>query len=305
MKYHILTIMFVITCGSIFSNGIFSQIQINSIDYYTQDVYNTNFGTEIPLDITVGHSGLAVNFFITISGGGSGSVENRQLKDGTKTTEYFLYTDVQNQTLIKDIAANPTSDEVLSGYFSNNQSQITVSYTYVIPPAEFPATGYYSDSVVVTLYSGTLSNYTQVSQTTIQYAVQVPYEVNLSVVPTGAAFDVNSTAITLDFGVLTSGLERSADIVVLANTPYKLLLTSSNGSRLTRADQWEDSEIPYICSVNGSTVNLPSYQAVEIGQSTPTPAEGDRYELDFVIGDFWDVTTGIFQDTLQISLQSM
>lgn len=286
--------------------AISANVKLQSVNYYTGQNYNDDTGFEVIQTITVSHYGPAEDFFITISGGSNGTPENRRAADWQgNMVEYFLYNNPADKTIIKDLSSNPSSDEVLTGSFPKGKSTLDINYYYAVPAGVFPSAGYFSDTFTITIYSGTLANYILKESVNVQVSAQVPNIISISLVPEGSAYNVSSTDLTFDFGVLTSGLIRSADLIVKSNLPYFVNFTSANGGVLKRTDQWENSEIPYTCSVNSSPVVLMPWQSVTVLQGAPTSAAGLRNTIDVVIGDFWDVTSGTFEDQITITISSL
>ncbi len=271
--------------------------------------YNNLTGVDKATKIVIKHSGGAEDFFVTISGGGTNNTSNRLLltPDGD-TVSYQCYDDPTRKIIIRDLVDLPSSNEVLSGSFAANERRITLEYYYSLPSGLFPAAATnfeYSDTLTVTLYSGTLASFTEVASTNITATLRVRNDVNLSIVDQGGFFDSAQTTSTMDFGVLTSGTERYSDIIPRSNTPFTLSLTSGNGGVLKRTDQVETSEIPYSLYVNDALFSLPAGLAVEIGASGPTGNDGLRYRVRVQIEDFWGVTTGTFGDVIQVTLASL
>lgn len=281
-------------------------VSLSPGSWYTAQTYNGATGFEVAQYFTISHSGSADNYFVTVSGGKSGDPLNRRVSDNQGTgMGYYLYANASGTTSLKDLASGATAGEVLSGHFAAGNATATLNYRFVAPAGLYPPMGYFSDSLTVSLYTGTLKNYTLVSSLTIQVAIQVQYEMSLSVVPSGAAFNSALTQLTFDFGILTAGTTRSGDILVRSNVAYKVSLNSYNRGVLRRSDQWQATTIPYSCTVNGVAVDLTGSKAAVIGQGLTLSPEGTRYSVSFTIGDFWDVTTGTFSDTVQVTVSSL
>lgn len=276
-----------------------------SLEYYTSFSYDSQAGLSMKQEIVVNHSGAAGDFFITISGSGGGTPMNRQLQvDSGAALNYQIVNNPTDRYIIQDLSTSPSQNEVLAGNYSSGNNPVTLEYYLVADPGQFAPYGYLTDSFQISLYSGTLSNYELVQSVTIQIATNSPRIANLSVVSQGGSFDETQTQQTLDFGWLSARQERYADIIVQANLPYDLMIQSAGGSMLRRKDQWMAITIPYDCFVDGNVVDLTSGANVSIGSGDFSDPLGDRFELKFVIGDFWDVTEGTFEDIIQITLSA-
>jgi spore coat protein U-like protein len=297
----ILTLMILITIGM----SLYGAVTLKKVNTYQRAIYNNLTGFDISQGITVAHSGDAEDFFITISGGITNNTSNRLLRspDGD-TVNYQMFDNPTRRTILRDLQDLPSSTEVLSGSFVANEKKMDVEYYYSMPSGLFPAAAAYTDTLTVTLYSGTLNNFQEVESQNITVALTVRNDVQLSIVDPGGYFDPVQTTSTMDFGVLTSGTERHSDLIARSNTHFTLSLASGNGGVLKRTDLLENSEIPYSLYVNNAPFSLPAGQAVQIGESDPTGDDGMRYQVRVKIDDFWGVTTGTFEDVIQVTLSS-
>jgi spore coat protein U-like protein len=297
----ILTLMILITIGM----SLYGAVTLKKVNTYQRAIYNNLTGFDISQGITVAHSGDAEDFFITISGGITNNTSNRLLRspDGD-TVNYQMFDNPTRRTILRDLQDLPSSTEVLSGSFVANEKKMDVEYYYSMPSGLFPAAADYTDSVTVTLYRGTLGSFTEVDSQNVTVNLEVQNDVKLSIVDQGGFFDSAQTTNTMDFGVITSGTERYSDIIARSNTPFTLSLNSAKGGVLE--DLLATSVIPYSLYVNSVAVTLfPAGLAVEIGNSVPTGEDGLRYQVRAVIEDFWGVTTGTFEDVIQVTLASL
>lgn len=296
MKYRILFILLLLP-GFLFADMWFS-----SLEYYTSAHYDGS-ALVIPMGVEVTQQGEASAFFITLSGGQSNLPENRVLSSNEgATAPYQLYNDPSEKMILKDLVSMTGEDEVLVGYIEGGRSTAYLEYYFYMDGDLYAPYGYLRDDYTISLYRGTVDNYTFQKSVPLQVAITVDRKAFLSVVPQGGAFNESSTNLTMDFGFLTPRAERSADILVKANLPYTLSISSENGSILTQADGKSRSEIPYQCLVNGNPVALRAGRSVDIGAADISQREGDRYQMQFIIGDFWDIQAGTFEDTIQITL---
>lgn len=268
--------------------------------------YSQVSGVEVSLSIEVFHFDDPTDYFITISGGQNGTTSNRiSMNPSNNSIEYFLYNNLSDKIIIKDLSTTPSSNEVISGSLPNGHTRQTVTYNLYIPPGAFHPGGQYSDTVTVSLYKGNLSSYTFSDSRDLTFNIQVPDVIDISLVPLGANFDINSSNMTFDFGELFPGQTKNADIIVRSNLSYEVSLSSQNGSILKSIDPANSSEIPYICSINGSTITLPPLTPAVILQGIPTSNTGDRNRIDIVIGNFWDVGSGTYEDNITITLSAL
>lgn len=297
--------LFIILQFLILPNLVYSTISIQSINYYTSITYDNDTGVEVSQKIKVNNQGTPGEFFITIDGGQYGTVHSRRVEDWEgKGTGYSIYKDQTNKVIIKDTSSATDNTEVLNGKFTKSSQKKSLTYYIGMDKNIYPTAGYFSDTIKVTLYSGTLSNYTLVQSINIQIAIQVQNDIALSIVPKDSSFDAAKTDLTIDFGELTSGLQREADIIVKSNLNYKIDLSSSNGGSLKLVNTWSDKEVPYSLKVNNSEVNLVPWQSVTVLQGGATGSTGNRARLLFTIQDFWDVSDGDYEDTIRVTISS-
>lgn len=301
MKARIILLIFL--CAAFNS---YATLTLSSVKYWTSEVYNTSTGFEISQNIKIRHSGDAEDYFITISPGISGDPHNRRAEDWSGLgTSYFLYNNPAEKIALKDLSASPDESEVISGSFISGSNHTKVlRYYLAIPPGNFPPAGYFTDSFTISLYSGTLDSYTLVSSANVSFAIQVNQEIDFSLVSSGGTFDITQTSKTLDFGILSAGQQKAMDILVRSNLKYSVDFTSKNGGVLKRSDVWSNDSVPYSCTINGAPITLSAWQAVEVINGSPTSGDGTRYELLFTIEDFWDISDGPYEDTIQITVSA-
>jgi len=258
-------------------------------------------------NFNVRHKGTGTSYFTTFSAGQGGSFAPRLASDGAgNSLAYYLYDDIAMRNILKDLSISPTSAEVLLGNFPDSSKFQTQSWNFsvAIPAGTFPVAGTYSDTVVMTLYPGTLSSHgTAADQSSFSLTLKVPKLMDLSLVAVNSFFDLNSVALTMDFGLLSAGSARSADLVIRSNAPYGVTVTSLNGGIMKINDPTDASTVPYIFDVNGVAKNLPAGTAASIASGmAPTGFEGTRFRLTFTIGDFGMATEGTYSDVLTLTV---
>lgn len=296
-------IIFILLCTGF---QIHSFTRISPFGGGVNATYNQVSGLEISLTIEIFHFDDPTDYFITISGGLNGVPANRLfMNPNNDPIEYFLYNNMTDKIIIKDLSSNPSLNEVLSGSLPNGNTRQNVTYYLSIPSGAFYPGSTYTDTVTVSLYKGNLNSYTFSDSRDLTFNIQVPDVIDISLVPLGANFDVNSSNMTFDFGELFPGQTKNADIIVRSNLSYEVSLSSENGSILKSMDPANTSEIPYLCSINGSTITLPPLTPTVVIQGSPTNNEGDRNRIDIVIGNFWDVGSGTYEDNITITLAAL
>ncbi|MFO7850194.1 MAG: spore coat protein U domain-containing protein [Spirochaetia bacterium] len=260
-------------------------------------------------DLTIRSKDGAASYFLTFSGGQAGDTGGRYLTDGTHSLHYGIYDGVNSRTLLKDIDDNPSSDEVLSGSLEdrgNNWTEAIESFAVILEYDQFPPAGQYTDDFTITLYKGNaedISSAEKIEEAKVKLRVKVESVLDISLVPRGSSFDETKTDLTLDFGVLSAGSERSGDIMVRSNDTYSLTLNSENGGVMENFYEEDTSTVPYTLSVNGSELNLSSDTETTVAANDgPTPVTGERYTLNVRIGDFGMATEGEYQDIISVTV---
>ena len=262
----------------------------------------------VDLSFSIRHSKTAADFFITFGPGVSGYTAERQLADGSSVLYYNLYRSAVDRTVLKDIADNPSVSEVIADSFAENKTPVTRDYTvtFIIDSNQFPVSSTYSDTVVMSLYEGSPDAPAGLSDTmSITMSVVVGEMTDLALTDPGGSFDISGTSRLLDFGILYSGQQRQADLVIRSNTLYSVSVRSTNGGRMLPSDLSDPSEVPYILSVDGAQVDLASgFDVTLFTGEGPTASSGDRYPMIFTILDYGMATEGLYSDTLVYTLSA-
>jgi len=267
--------------------------------------YDAGAGLTAAYTMTVRHRGAAASYFITFPAGQSADFSARRLANGAYGLDYRIYDNMTARDALKDLSANPTSSEVLSGSFPastagwNTQTQ---SFTLYVPAGQTPPAGSYADTLTLGLYEGTPSQPGALMDSlTCTLAVTVPTSLAISLVPRGAAFDAASTALGLDFGILSAAGAVGGDLMVRSNVPYSVLVTSANGGVLAMAGS--PDTVPYVFRVDGSVVSLSAGAAQTIVSAAGyTSSGGASYLLNFTVGSLGWPAEGTYTDLLTFSV---
>ncbi|MFO7850301.1 MAG: spore coat protein U domain-containing protein [Spirochaetia bacterium] len=259
--------------------------------------------------LTVRSKAEAVSYFITFSGGQAGDTGGRYLSDGTNTLYYGIYDGASSRTLLKDIDDNPNANEVLSGSLENagnGWAETQETFALILEYDQFPPAGQYTDDFTITLYRGDvedISSAEYVEETQVSIRIKVQSALDIALVPSGSPFDETDTSLTLDFGVLSAGSERSGDIMVRSNDTYSLSLNSTHGGVMENFDENDPSTVPYTLFVEGSPLSLSAGTETTVAAyDGPTSVTGKRYGLKIRIEDFGMATEGKYEDTLSVTV---
>jgi spore coat protein U-like protein len=241
------------------------------------------------------------DYGVGISAGGSGSADARELSGpGGTVLSYQIFDTVASGVIVKDLDAAPDGSGLLTGRtFFNDSPQnfdVIVYQGQLVPP------GVYSDLVTLSVYDSSDGTPTISDQEPLPISVTVAPFVSIAVVDTGGLFDPASDNILLDFGSLALGVQRSLDLLVVANIDYVVTVDSTNQGALALLPPGDGSTVPYTFEVDGIFQNLSSGTAQVLNGSGPTPLAGNRHTFAFEIGDPTGATSGVYEDNLTITV---
>jgi spore coat protein U-like protein len=241
------------------------------------------------------------NYGVGFSAGGSGNYNNRTLTGPAGRLLQYQFLDSRaNGMVIKDLNGAPDKSGLLTGTTVFNQQ--TKTFDLLVYQGQLVPPGQYNDMVTVTVYTYDGSAPGITDQKPMQVSVSVSPFVSLSVVNTGGSFDPGSDNLILDFGVLSAGVSRSLDVLVLANIDYTVTVDSANNGVMTLIPAGDGSYVPYTMAVDGTPQSLSSGTAQVLSGTGPTPLSGYRHTFDFEIGDPLDATSGTYEDNLTITV---
>ncbi len=262
----------------------------------------------------VWHRGPESAFFVTVSAGGSGDFEPRLAYNGSgDSVAYNLYDSENQDYILKDLTANPSPGEVVSGSFPATAGQggpwqrQSFTFAFVVPSTggsvgSLPVAGEYTDTIVATLYQGTLGSYTVTDQQqTTGVAITVPPILDLEIVSSGGTFGTGGLEHAMNFGVLMPGAVRDADLLVRTNTVYNVALRSANQGVLAFVGDDPTSFVPFNLSVDGNLIDLSPETDVTIAESAPPTAEA-RYAIAVEIPDFGLPSEGEYEDVITVTV---
>lgn len=266
--------------------------------------YNPDVGLQVSGAIEVRHRGDATDFFVTIGPGRSGTFASRLLSTGTDDLTYQIYDDSVARNVIKDLTATPGSGEVLWGFANQNDGLfpriVTVAYFLEIPAGQLLASGTYTDSVTISVYSGTLASPVLEDSATLTVTGPVANNINLSLVDAGGDPPLFGNAPTdriMDFGELVPGAQGAMDLLVEANCAFTIALQSTNDGFLAHTDPADTSLIPYQLEFNTTPVDFSPGGSIIVGTSP-----GYRYPIVVTIGDLGLATSGTYEDVITITV---
>ncbi len=305
-----------------FTSAAHAQCENLNIDQFPNPLWNSSdigdynpfdsirFFQQENIDVKKGGTGTC-DLFVTFGTGNSGNFNQREMTKDADILTYNIYDAPNiNANILKDLAGGAQAQNVLPGAITQSQGQqlVTVSFHWTIDPEQVVPDVDYIDNVTYTLYEGTVASNTQRDQTSSDVkSLSVQRVVELSLVDTGAPFDALDTNQTVNFGVLSLGLTRSFDLLVRTSTTgYRVEFQSTNASIMKIDHPTDTSTVPYTVTVGGLSRDLSSGLAVEVASATiATPAEGDRYAVQFTIGDPGAfLPAGKYQDEIIVTVSA-
>lgn len=255
-------------------------------------------------------TGITCQYFVALSTGQSGDFNRRKLIQAASVLNYNVYTDA-GKTILK-APPNAAQGEVISGSFpvaigltqTNNHS-----FFWTIEPQQIvPVQGsFYTDpNLSLDLYSGTLlTSPTLVASAPVTFRTLVDSSVDLSLVRSGAPFNISDTAQLIDFGVLSSGEQRAFDLVVRSNNGYAVTMQSVNRQVMVheRAPAVGDT-VPYEVVLNGGAIDLSTGAPVQVLAGTgTTPATGISFPIEFTVGNLSGTeAAGTYSDVINVTV---
>ncbi len=240
------------------------------------------------------------SFFITVSEGNASDF-NRFMRGFWQNLDYNIYDDVSQSNVLKDLPT-ATISEVISGRFTSDKSQ-TFTYSVSIPPGQVNGRGRYRDRVTLRLYEGTLNSFDQEDTERLSLRARIPEVAEVAIVPTGGAFNSGATAYTVNFVVLQEGERERFDMLVRANSGYRVLMSSENRGELERVGG-ASGTVPYSLSIDGRIIDLDRSSVEVASKNWRTGLDGDRYGVEVNIGTLADAVPGTYRDDITVTVRT-
>lgn len=251
------------------------------------------------------------DYFITLSAGQSGNFSQRKLMHDVHTLNYNAYINASKGSILKALPT-ATQGETITGSLAvlgglnqtaNHSFAWTIDPLQIVPAS---ATPYSDPSLTLSLYSGLILGINTLEDSrTVTFQAHAESSVDVSLVESGAPFDINNTVQVIDFGTLVSGEQRGFDVVVRSNNGYRVTMQSENRQRMIheRAPTIPDT-INYTVTLDGAEIDLASGIAAEAIRGTgTTPATGNRFPIEFTIGNLTGSEAGgTYSDVITVEV---
>lgn len=248
------------------------------------------------------------NFFRVGFSEGSAGNYNRRMFRNADYVAYNIYRNSTTNIELQSLDDYSSFDENLFFFFQNTSDRvidIPIEARLPIPNdgRELLANRNYIDTITATA-TGVFTN-TLTATDNFRVRVNIPPEIDISLVNPGGTFDENATSYLMNFGNLNQGDSQSVDLKVRSNAGYSVEITSQNGGSLKHTT--ESDLISYQLQVNGSNQSFPGPGSpLNIGSTSGvTPNEGVNFNLSFEIGNPANKTAGQYQDTITVTAISI
>ena len=272
-------------------------------------VFNINPSPQLSVAVTRADNG-DCRYFIGFSNGRAPTYALRRLELGAATIPLNIYKDAAHTRILKDKPVEAISaDDVLYGQFVGGPGSNTQTLNYwagISPGSDYSLAGIYLESITANLYSGSVTgSYHFESSSPLVFAYYVPMRVDLSIVDTGAPFNLNSLSQDLNFGTLATGQTRTLDLVLQYNAGFRLSFSSENNGVLKHSTR--ANAISYGFQLAGTPVSLngSATHPIEAANGNGvSPASGARYPLRVTIGSIANAVAGAYFDNITITVVS-
>lgn len=255
-------------------------------------------------------TGITCQYFVALSTGQSGEFNRRKLSQSKTVLTYNAFTDA-GKTILK-APPNAAQNQVITGSFpvmvaltqtNSHRFFWTIEPQQIVPVQGMP---YVDANLSLDLFSGTLlTSPTRVASATITFRTLVDSSVDLSLVRSGAPFNINDTAQLIDFGELSSGEQRGFDLIVRSNNGVSVTMQSENRQVMVheRSPAVADT-VSYEVVLNGGAVDLSTGGPVQVLSRTgTTPATGIAFPIEFTVGNLSGAeAAGTYSDVINVTV---
>lgn len=251
-------------------------------------------------------------FFVAMRAGGSGNANARKMTLGAGSLNYQVYTDNSMAAPVLPVTSYSAAN-VLSGNFPQAvgvTQSANMSFTWTIPTEQVAkaSSTRYSDTVAFDLYDGipAIGLYLLKDTLNVTFQSKVESMVDLSLVGTGAGFNVNDTSEAVNFGTAATGTSRAFDVNIRSNDGYSVTMQSSNQQKLVKGGT-PAANIPYSITVGGTSRNLSGGGAVAVssGQGVTTALTGSSIPVNITLGTVaTSQTAGTYQDAISVNVSA-
>jgi len=210
---------------------------IDGIDSYFD--LRTNASPLLEIEVKRNSTSTNCEFVIGIEKGNrNNGTYNRYLRSWFNQIPIDIRDSTNSFTLQDPPDAVPPANVIVGSFTSPSQGKTQVlKYRYNV--GNFSGSedaGNYRNTWGINLYTRPVggTNYTKVDSSSIGARLRIRNNLEVSLVPSGSAFNANDAFESLNFGTLTQNATRSCDLLIKGNTDYRITFSSNNGAKLRR-----------------------------------------------------------------------
>ena len=263
-------------------------------DYH---VFDTNIQVAVGTAVISTRSPNNERFFLTLSPQ-QGGESQRYLSGSAGRLAYGLYRDA---TLSQALMPLPLAREstVIAGVVAESDAGICLPVFVSLPANQKVPPGNYSDLIELTLYRGTLADYTEQGTVIWTVTVAVAPVIEYAIVDRGSNFTPHRTQMTLDFDMLWDRRTLFADLLIRGNVGFSVSLRSFHGGVMcnTRGDK-----LPYEFRYAASMVNLSGDEGAHLLSVTESLVEVLRFPLAITAIPSATQASGHYSDYITLTL---
>lgn len=247
--------------------------------------------------------GICATYRLFFSKGSAQSYQRTARANGY-SINYNIHNNINKAGILKEqpdaLSAQEWVDMIAPDKYTSYQVPFYISVPDLFTQ-NYPPKGTYTDNLNVVVWVVKNGNYNFDAATNLAISIIVPTRLDISLVDEGGTFDANSVNKVFDFGNLSQNQVMRADLIVRSNTPYRLKMTSQNGSKLK---QGSVGSVNYLITSNGNNVDVSNGNTEVIfanGNGT-AGVNGDRFALAVKINEATtNKVAGLYQDTITIT----
>ena len=265
------------------------------------------------LTFIIEHEGVAIsNWFVTLSLGQSLGFDPRIMNKAADLLDYQVYKENPPTTkIIEDTTVALTVDSVVTsadfGAFAAVLEQNSFSMAVVIPADQFSAAGSYSDSVLLSLYTGTPANpgtHALVDSTTVSLSGRMAQLIDIYSVKESGIQSLDLTSDLTDFKVATIYETSNADLGFTVSITSTNLANDSVGHTSPYFQhETGTTTLSYDLSYGGTAVVAWTAGTAEVTSSdTQTASSGENKDVTISYSGDATLESGSYRDTLTFTI---
>ena len=237
------------------------------------------------------------NIFLTFTSSNTSSYNGKFRSAGVLTIPYIISSDQNGSFPIKSYSTLSNAEK----FTPIKNTQLYINLDGVTDEYSLPF-GVHTDTFNFFVYRGTnVSSAVLLNGFTVAATINVPPRIDLSLVDTGASFNLNDTVQNLNFGELEENEQLSADLVIRSNGKYTISLSSQNSWALLNSIQ--NDRITYSFYLNDQRLDGPGSSNIiyDAFQNNSFANRELRYRLMVKIGPTEGRASGNYSDVIVVT----